>query len=153
MSIMDSPPEGPTDWGPTRTSQSAKAECDINSIMRRVEKTGQLTHISAAIAQYRDVSGLEDLHGMMNAVADANSLFEELPAEIRKLCHHNPRNFLPFIDNPENNEQCIKLGLLPKPEKKTDPPAIIVPRDIDSLKPVETKPAAAVADGSVQGGE
>ncbi len=124
--------EGPTDWGVTRTKTSAEAECNINNIMKRHKRTGQLTHISNALMEYRDVSGLPDLHEAMNVVANANSLFNELPSAIRRLCHHDAANFLPFIDDPENLEVCQEHNILPPTAKAKDVP---IERDMDSLKP------------------
>ena len=109
--------EGPTDWGLTRTKTSAEAECNINNIMKKVRRTGQLTHISNALMSYRDMSGLPDMHEAMNAVANANSLFAELPSAIRKLCAHDAANFLPFIDDPANLEICQEHNIPPPSAK------------------------------------
>lgn len=144
--------DGPVEWGPTRTKGSQGPECDLNNIIKRFTKTGQLTHISAKLGEYRDVSGLPDLHEAMNIVADAQSSFNELPAEIRKLCDHDVGKFLPFIDDPANLEQCIEFGLLPetarpkepKEEKKAE--AKIVPKP-------EEKERAPEKESRVQGGE
>lgn len=124
---MTEKPEGPTDWGPTRTKQSAEAESNINNIVKLYTKTGQLTHISQHLANYRDMSGIPDLHEAMNIVADANSTFQDLPAEVRKAMRHDVANFLPFIDDPENLEQCVEWGILPAPTKAEPNPGPIPP--------------------------
>ncbi len=118
---------GRPEWGPSLTKQSEADACDINKIVKRFTKTGQLTHISESLGEYRDMSGIPDLHEAMTIVADANSLFQELPAEIRKACGHDASNFLPYIDKEENFDQCVEWGLLPptpkgekKPEEKID---------------------------------
>lgn len=117
------PAEGPTDWGTSRVKQSATDETDINLIFKRFEETGELTHISNQLMSYRDASlDPKDLHEAMNIVADAQSLFNELPGSTRHRLGHDVANFLPFIDNPENLDECIELGLLP-PETKTVPKA------------------------------
>lgn len=119
-----------TDWGPTRTQQSAKDQCNINLIMKRAESTGTLTHISRELAQYRDMSNIPDLADGMAIVADANSAFAELPADVRKAVGHDVGNFLPFIDNPDNYDECVTLGLLPANEPNIVPiPPITDPMD------------------------
>lgn len=129
--------EGPKDWGESRTKQSAEAETNINNILARYNKTGQLTHISQALGEYRDVSGLPDLHEAMNIVAEAQSMFQELPAAIRKRVGHDVGNFLPFVDDPENLEECIELGLLPESAKpKPVPTAPTTPETPDVNPPV-----------------
>ncbi len=105
-------------WGPSLTKQSARDECNINVIVKRFTKTGQLTHISDGLGEYRDMSGIPDLHEAMNIVADANSLFMELPAEIRKACGHDASNFIDFIDDEENFDQCVEWGLLAPKENQ-----------------------------------
>lgn len=105
------------DWGPSRTSQSEEAGANINNMVRRHNlKVNELTHVATTLGEFRDISDLPDLQTAMNIVADANSAFQELPGEVRHLMDHNVGNFLPFIDDPENLDQCIELGLLPAPE-------------------------------------
>lgn len=130
--------EGPTDWGVSLTKQSEEPATNINNIIKRYKRTGQLTHISQALGEYRDTSGIPDLAEAMNIVASANSTFAELPAEIRKLCKHDAANFLPFIDDPANFDQCVELGLFPAPE--------------NTAKSVPTPPEPA-EESPVQGGE
>lgn len=115
---------GPVDWGESRTKQSDEAATNINNIVRKYVKTGELSHISKEMMQYRDISGTPDLHTAMVIVANANTAFQELPAAIRKRVGHDAGNFLPFIDDPENFEECLELGLL---EEADRPEAISVP--------------------------
>lgn len=145
---MSPPRDGPVDWGPSRTKQSPSAETDINAIFKRFTETGQLTHISAALGEYRDMSGIPDLHEAMNIVADAQSSFMELPAEIRKICGHDVSKFLPFIDNPENFDKCVELGLLPaKPTKAADL------SEAKSVPIAQVRASVDADESPVQGGE
>lgn len=127
MAMEDEKNQRPTDFGPTLTKQSAEAESNINNIVKLYTKTGQLTHISEHLANYRDMSDIPDLHEAMNIVADANSTFQELPAEVRKAMAHDVANYLPFIDDPENLDQCVEWGILPKPTKAEPEPGPIAP--------------------------
>ncbi len=79
------------------------------------------------------MSQIPDLAEAMNIVADANSLFMELPAEIRKAVGHDVGNFLPFIDDPENFDTCVEMGLLePKSNNVPTPPE---PAEIPAEEP------------------
>ncbi len=151
MHCTPKPPEGAARWGTvSRTKQSAEAECNINNIMDRYNKHGQLTHISANLAQYRDVSGLPDMEQAMIIVADAQSMFMDLPAHIRKRVGHNVANFLPFIDDPENFDECVELGLLP-PSKTAK---IIEPNEPQGGESTSSDGAKApLPDGSISGGD
>lgn len=122
---MENTPKVPGDWGPSKTIQSAEAETNINNIVRKYVRTGQLEHISEHLGQYRDVSDIPDLQGAMNMVAEANSAYAELPAAVRKATGHNPGEFLPWLDNPDNFDQAVEWGLLPP--KEGDPPVSKLP--------------------------
>lgn len=112
-----------THCGPTKTRQSQGPATNINNIIAKYKKTGELTHISTALMQFRDVSGLPSLHEAMNVVADANSTFMELPAEVRKACKHDVSNFIPYLEDPGNREEAESFGLLdPTPAKPVPTP-------------------------------
>lgn len=102
----------------THTIQSAAAECDINKIVGKYKRTGELTHISQGIARYGDFTTEADYHQALLNVQEAKEQFMELPAEIRALAHHDPGEFLTFVDDPKNRDQCIELGIIPSPKEE-----------------------------------
>lgn len=132
-----------TDWGKSRTKQSFKDQCDINIIMARYNKTGDLTHISQAIPQYGDFSNVPDLHGAMNQVRDAQAEFLLFPAKIRDRFGNDPDQLIQFMSNPDNLKEAVELGLVQvqpgEKEASLSPPAPVT-------DPVTT-------DSKVQGGE
>lgn len=119
---MDDRLSKPREYNDGRTKQSMEAETNINNIMAKVMKGGELEHISEALGEFRDMSGIPDLHEAMTIVANANSLFQELPAEVRKACDHDAGNFLPWLDDPENRDDAIDFGLLTGPKSVPTPP-------------------------------
>lgn len=133
-------PETGVDWGESRTKQSAEPESNINNIMARYKKTGELTHVAESLGEYRDVSGLPDLEQAMNIVADAQSMFMELPPHIRKRVGHDVGNFLPFLDDPANKDECIALGLISGPTARETHPHINPPED-DQPRLVDPPPS------------
>jgi len=111
---------------PTMAKQSMKAECDINNIMRKYEKTGVLTHFNEHRGNYGNFIGFEDYHTSMNKIIDAQNAFMTLPAKVREKFQNDPRKFLEFAQNPENTDQMIEMGLataLPKAPVNDDDPA------------------------------
>lgn len=115
---------------PSRTKQNHADECDINKIIRRFDTTGVLTHLNRMEAQYGDLVGL-DFQTAMDIVTQATGIFQELPSNVRKKFANNPALFLDFMDNPENAEEMVSLGLatmreaesiVPKVEKTEDTP-------------------------------
>ena len=55
------------------------------------------------------------LYDAMNIVAQANTMFEELPATVRDKFKNDPGLFLDFVQDPKNGPEMVELGL-------TDPP-------------------------------
>lgn len=97
-----------------RTKQSFKAECDINNIMARYQRTGVIDFAQKHEAQYADCTGLEFESGMQT-IARARAMFEDLPSKLRQRFENEPAKFLEFVQNPKNREEAKELGLL-KPE-------------------------------------
>ena len=97
-----------------RTEQCHRDECDINKIIATYDRTGVLTHVNNFEANYADLTGL-DYQTMLNTVANANSMFEGLPSEIRKQFDNDPSQFITFMDDENNNEQMYEMGLKNRP--------------------------------------
>lgn len=125
-----------------RTKQSDEAEHNIQNIFAQYRKgRGELAHIREGLEEFRDVSNIPDFQTMLNMHAEARSLFEALPSEVRAACDHNPGNFIDFIDDPDNKEFAQKMGLFK--ESKTVPTVPKVPTP-DPIK-VEVHPPKAKA--------
>jgi len=93
------------------TEQHHKKECDVNLIIKKYDKTGLISHVSKFEGKFGDMTGIE-FQTMQNKVANAKSMFNELPAEIRKEFNNNPKNLLEFMENPANRPKAIELGLI-----------------------------------------
>lgn len=121
--------------GASLTRQSFAAECDINVIMRRYEKTGALPPMNEKEARYIDTSSL-DYQDAMFKVADARSAFLELPWRLRDRFGNDPAQLLRFLEDPKNLEEARTLGLV-NPEGK---PAI--PLAVRVVEPAVSDPGA-----------
>jgi len=93
------------------TKQSFKDECDVNFIMARYISTGEMPILNQQAPQYLDVTGL-DYQGAMEFIAGANSLFQEMPAEIRNKFENSPAKFLDFCADEKNRPEMAEMGLL-----------------------------------------
>lgn len=109
----------PTSSDPSRTKQSFKAECDINTIIARFLRTGILDYAEKHEAQYGDATGV-DFTEAMQTVAKAQSMFNDLPSALRNRFKNEPALFLDFIHDDKNRDEARKLGLL-KPEPAPAP--------------------------------
>lgn len=97
-----------------RTKQSFKAECDINTIMARARKTGVIDFANRYQPQYADVTG-HTYQAAQDTIARAKGMFFSMPAHVRDRFENNPRDFLAWIQNPNNQAEARTLGLM-KPE-------------------------------------
>lgn len=103
--------------GEGRTKQSFKDECDINKIMNRYVKTGQLPAMQRKNPQYGDFSSALDFQAAQDIVVKAREQFEALPAKVRSRFKNEPSEFLRFMEDPENVKEMESLGLINKKEE------------------------------------
>jgi phage internal scaffolding protein len=75
--------------------QQFREECDINTIMERFGRTGELV-APIRMPQYGDFDGVNDYHSAMNAIVEAQSAFDSLPAKVRARFSNDPAEFLEF---------------------------------------------------------
>ncbi len=94
-----------------RTKQSQKDECDINKLLERYAREGTMSHLEKYQAVYGDY-GNYDFEGHTTKLAEMSSIFEELPAEVKKEFNQSPKQFFTYVTNPENAEKLPQL--LPK---------------------------------------
>lgn len=108
--------------GPSLTRQEFADECDVNALMARYEKTGQMIP-SRAVGppQYLDLTDVPDLHAAMNIMRDAEAAFMRLPAVVRREFENDVTQFVEFAEDPENLDQMREWGLA-KPAEPTPAP-------------------------------
>lgn len=99
--------------GDSLTVQADSQDTDINVIMARYAKTGQLPPL-ARLPSYGDFDGISDYREAIEAVREAEDLFMQLPAKVRLRFENDPQQFVEFCDKPENRLELAELGLLEK---------------------------------------
>lgn len=112
----------------SRTKQSFKAECDINNIMKRFERTGVLTDMIKQNPAYGDFSEVPDYLEALNIVAHAHTQFESLSAKVRARFNNDPEQFLAFVSDPRNRKEMVDMGLAIKREPKAPDNAVPAPQ-------------------------
>lgn len=107
----------------SRTQQNFKEECDINTILKRFNVTGQLP-VSPLQPEYGDFSGVTDYHSALNAVVAAQDAFNALPAQLRNRFANDPAAFVDFCSDEANREELREMGLLAPQLAFTTAPAV-----------------------------
>ncbi len=127
--------------GESRAKQSFAKECDINFIMARYQKSGAVTHVNRHGADYGFATSL-DFAESMRVVIKGQEMFDDLPSSIRSRFGNQPGAFLEFVQEEENYDEMVELGLIEKPE-------VVEPVEVSVVAPE----AAIVPQGDVVEGD
>lgn len=105
----------------SKTSQAHRESCDINAIMKRAEGNGFVIDPARPLKQGRfgdftNVPTYQESLRIANAVRDE---FMALPPEVRAKFGNDPAALLRFVEDPANEEESIRLKLLPEPVIET----------------------------------
>jgi phage internal scaffolding protein len=122
------------------TNQSDAKDCDINILMSRYQKTGQMPQLLEQ-PRFGDFSQVGDYREALDLVRQADATFHEVPAKLRKEFDNDPAKFLEFVKDPKNIDKMREMGLAsPAPKPPAPTPGNIV--DENPIKP--TAPVAPV---------
>jgi len=97
------------------TVQADRDEADINKIVARIQRTGQLPPTYRGEPFYGDVSDIGDLQEAMIKVQESNKLFMTFPAEVRERFDNDPVKLVEFLSDDDNRDEALELGLIQKP--------------------------------------
>lgn len=106
---------------PTRAKQSFAQESEINNILAKYHATGLVDHLASYGGTYADMPSNLDFQDATNTVMEAKKMFDALPSNIRTLFDNDPAEFLAFVENPENIDEMVELGLATQPAPKIPP--------------------------------
>lgn len=95
------------------TEQHHKKECDVNEIIRKYDKTGLISHVSRFEGQFGDLTQM-DFKEAQDLIINSKRMFDELPSKIRKRFDNDPGELLKFMENPDNRQEAIELGIIQK---------------------------------------
>nr|QJB20877.1 MAG: internal scaffolding protein [Microvirus sp.] len=95
------------------TRQEFQEECDINSIMKRYQRTGVISHMNKTAPQYLDLSDVPDLQQSLNVMMTAEAAFMRLPAVVRREFNNDAVEFVDFASKAESLPKMREWGLAP----------------------------------------
>ncbi len=131
--------------GPSLTKQAFAAETNINVILTKYHATGLLDHVNTHKGEYMDLVLSTDYHQNMTALIEAQASFDSLPSGLRNRFYNDPAQFLEFVQDPENFDEMVALGLAEMPSQadpEGTPNAPKAPEEGGQLEPEEAPPAA-----------
>lgn len=97
-------------------------EADINYLLARYKQTGSLYTAEDMIKakrrpQFGDFSGIPDYQDSLDKMRNALDMFGELPLSVRQRFSDDPVKLLEFLQDKDNLQEAIKLGLCEAPAK------------------------------------
>lgn len=111
---------------------SFEKEADINAIMAKYTKTGELPGVFSS-PQYGDFSSVGDYKEALDMVRHAQHSFMSLPSSVRDRFHNDPAKLIEFLSDENNLDEAIELGLANP--REPDSTAINVPKEgVDNQK-------------------
>lgn len=121
---------------PTLAQQQFKDETDINNLVDRFLRTGEMPPVDgrAVYGNFLDVP--QSYQDCLEAVCRAQEAFDELPAKVRQRFNNDPAQLLSFLHDPANVDEAVDLGLMEKPQpaepaQNTTPAAPAEPGTVD----------------------
>lgn len=97
---------------PSLTKQADRDAADINNILKRYEKTGELPNMIKRDPVWGDFADMPTFQEAFEVVAKAEEQFAALDAQVRRRFDNDPALFLAFASDPQNTEEMRSLGLL-----------------------------------------
>ncbi len=91
-----------------RTKQSQRDECDINKLLERYQRDASLGHLEKYGGEYGNYADY-DFENHVTKIAEMNTIFEQLPAEVKKDFGQNTGRFFEYVTDPENREKLAEL--------------------------------------------
>lgn len=128
---------------PSKTKQEFKDECDVNTIVDMYVRGAPLP-VQITKGQFVDVSELGDYKTAIDTVMQAEEVFNKMPKAIKEAVGNSVAGFLDFVNDPENEDQLVELGLVAAEEPAEDDVAKFA-------RLTEAKEAAAAAKEPKEG--
>lgn len=121
------------------TEQYHNDSCDINQILAQFMETGIMPPTNQRTPNYMDVSEI-DFQTMQNQLANAKSLFEQLPEHVKANFDNEPFKFLQFAENPQNAQALHDMGLANAPKNEPLAQSLETQSDEKTTSLAEGKP-------------
>jgi len=108
------------------TDPSFAKDTDVNLVVNKYIKTGQLPLNGPGM--FADVSEIPDLPQALQAMNNAQELFNNLPDKVKKRFGNSPNELVNFMLDASNSQEAIQLGLLKLPAPQPLPKDVKKPK-------------------------
>lgn len=124
--------------------QSEADRCSLKFQLERFGMDGLIQKLEQTKAQfgYADTRLTKNFEQLANSMADANSYFMQLPAEVRKQFGHDAVKFYSEIEN--NPQKMYENGFIS--EKLAKELGVLSLQDKEPVQPIDTQPVNPVVE-------
>lgn len=106
----------------SRTKQSETEATNVNTIMRKFQRTGVIDHWNQRRPEFGDFSQSQSLQENMDKVMEASDAFNELDAHVRRAADNDPIKLLALMATEEGLESLRAAGMFLEPPIPIPPP-------------------------------
>lgn len=109
------------------TEQNHKAEVNINNIVSRhgMDLINKVAAMQLPNMHFDDVTGNDFMEASL-IIRKAEQSFSKMPSKIRKEFDNNPALFLDFVQNPDNKDKLVEMGLANAPKPAPAPVMVTI---------------------------
>lgn len=108
---------------PSRTSQDAKRECDINYVVARAG-AGLISPLTCPDPVYVDLTQVpSNYEEYLKVQMDAQARFDAMPSRVRERFENDPAKLIAFLRDSKNREEAERLGIVKAQPVAVDEPA------------------------------
>lgn len=122
-----------------KTQKNFREECNIMNIMANYKRNGDFGHINKSPGNYGDFATALEYTESLNRIIAADADFKELPADLRKRFENDPGRLLDFLQDENNFDEAVELGLVNAPDLDQVPTPIPPPAETAVTEPVTTE--------------
>lgn len=113
----------------TMAQQQFKEECDINTIVRNFGLGHDMPEGAFAWSDSDFSEHVSDFQSALNMIKAAQADFMAYPADIRDFFHNDPGRMIAFVQDENNRDKALELGLLRPVVEKAPPMEVRVVPD------------------------
>lgn len=118
--------------GKSKTDPSWAKDLEAQNVINKYMKTGVWTGTPKGSYDPEGRLMNVDLSYALSVVREATDVFNALPSELRARFGNSPEAYLSFIQNKDNMDECLKLGILVKTDNSPSDADRIV-QSVDNL--------------------
>ncbi|AXH77925.1 MAG: internal scaffolding protein [Microviridae sp.] len=122
------------------TEQSHEADCNVNTVVARFQKTGDLSLIQKSKGMFMDLSLMpQSYQECLDYVSSVDDLFQALPATVRREYDNSPSNFMrAAVNDPDKvyrHAEQVLSPVVPKVVPEAPSAAPVAPKEAPESKP------------------